>query len=99
GVRETVEPHRHRDEVSNKYRDLFVEHGLKLSGVSPDGQLVEIIEYPQHPWFIRCQFHSEPKLRPTRPHPLFAGFIAAAVKSKKQRREVAPSFAETGGDD
>ena len=99
GAAEISERHRHRYEVANKYRDLFVEHGLKLSGVSPDGQLVEIIEFPQHPWFIGCQFHPELKSRPTRPHPLFAGFIAAAVKSKKQRREVVPSFAETGGDD
>jgi CTP synthase len=96
GAAEISERHRHRYEVSNKYRELFVEHGLKLSGVSPDGQLVEIIEYPQHPWFIGCQFHPELKSRPTRPHPLFAGFVAAAVRARKQRREAVPSFAETG---
>ena len=98
GVAEISERHRHRYEVSNRYRDQFVEHGLRLSGVSPDGQLVEIIEYPQHPWFIGCQFHPELKSRPTRAHPLFAGFISAAVRVKHQRppREASPSFAEAG---
>jgi CTP synthase len=96
GSAEISERHRHRYEVSNKYRDQFVERGLKLSGVSPDGQLVEIIEYPAHPWYIGCQFHPELKSRPTRAHPLFAGFIAAAARTKRQRRESAPSFAETG---
>jgi CTP synthase len=96
GVAEISERHRHRYEVSNTYREQFVEHGLRLSGVSPDGQLVEIIEYPPHPWFIGCQFHPELKSRPTRPHPLFAGFIAAAVRVKQQRREAAPSFAQAG---
>jgi len=96
GVAEISERHRHRYEVSNRYRDLFVEHGLRLSGLSPDGQLVEIIEYPQHPWFIGCQFHPELKSRPTRAHPLFAGFIAAAVRVKRLRREAAPSFVEAG---
>jgi CTP synthase len=94
GVAEISERHRHRYEVSNRFRDLFVEHGLRLTGLSPDGQLVEIIEYPSHPWFIGCQFHPELKSRPTRAHPLFAGFVAAAVKAKAQRRSGAPSFAE-----
>jgi CTP synthase len=96
GVAEIGERHRHRYEVSNRYRDLFVQNGLRLSGLSPDGQLVEIIEYPQHPWFIGCQFHPELKSRPTRAHPLFAGFIAAAVRAKRQRREATPSFVEAG---
>jgi CTP synthase len=96
GVAEISERHRHRYEVSNTYREQFVEHGLRLSGVSPDGQLVEIIEYPPHPWFIGCQFHPELKSRPTRPHPLFAGFIAAAARAKRQRREATRSFAEAG---
>jgi CTP synthase len=98
GVAEISERHRHRYEVSNRYRDQFVERGLRLSGVSPDGQLVEIVEYPQHPWFIGCQFHPELKSRPTRAHPLFAGFISAAVRVKHQRppREASPSFAEAG---
>lgn len=86
GAQEISERHRHRYEVSNKYRDLFVQKGLRLSGLSPDGQLVEIMELPQHPWFIGCQFHPELQSRPTRPHPLFAGFIAAAERAKRGRR-------------
>ena len=84
GVAEVSERHRHRYEVSNAYRDLFVQHGLRLSGVSPDGQLVEMIELPNHPWFVGCQFHPELQSRPTRPHPLFAGFIAAAASAKRR---------------
>jgi CTP synthase len=85
GQPEVSERHRHRYEVSNKYRDLFVEKGMRLSGLSPDGQLVEIIELPSHPWFIGCQFHPELQSRPTRPHPLFAGFVAAAMAKKTKR--------------
>jgi CTP synthase len=84
GVPEVNERHRHRYEVSNTYRDTLEEHGLKLSGLSPDGSLVEIIELPRHPWFIGCQFHPELRSRPTRPHPLFAGFISAAVAQKRR---------------
>ncbi|NUP56900.1 MAG: CTP synthase [Gemmatimonadaceae bacterium] len=84
GVAEVSERHRHRYEVSNAYRDLFVQHGLRLSGLSPDGQLVEVVELPAHPWFIGCQFHPELQSRPTRPHPLFAGFVAAAAAAKRR---------------
>lgn len=80
GVPEVRERHRHRYEVSNRHREPLVEHGLKLSGLSPDGSLVEMIELPAHPWFIGVQFHPELRSRPTRPHPLLAGLIAAAVK-------------------
>jgi CTP synthase len=83
GVPEVGERHRHRYEVSNSYRDLFAEHGLRFSGLSPDGSLVEMIELPSHPWYIGCQFHPELRSRPTRPHPLFAGFIAAAAGAKR----------------
>ena len=83
GVPEVSERHRHRYEVSNSYRDLFSEHGLRFSGLSPDGSLVEMIELPSHPWYIGCQFHPELRSRPTRPHPLFAGFIAAAAGAKR----------------
>jgi len=86
GLAEVSERHRHRYEVSNAYRDTFIQHGLRLSGLSPDGQLVEIVELPDHPWFIGCQFHPELQSRPTRPHPLFAGFVAAAVGAKRRRR-------------
>jgi CTP synthase len=84
GVAEVSERHRHRYEVSNAYRDLFVQNGMRLSGLSPDGQLVEIVELPDHPWFVGCQFHPELQSRPTRPHPLFAGFIAAAAAAKRR---------------
>jgi CTP synthase len=87
GVPEVRERHRHRYEVSNQYRDAFVEHGLRLSGLSPDGSLVEMVELPDHPWFIGCQFHPELRSRPTRPHPLFAGLIAAAVKHARTRAQ------------
>jgi CTP synthase len=89
GSTEISERHRHRWEVSNAYRDVLAEFGLRLSGQSPDGGLVEVIELPDHAWFIGCQFHPELKSRPTRPHPLFAGFIAAALR----RRETAPARA------
>ncbi len=85
GVAEVSERHRHRYEVSNQYREMFVEHGMRLSGLSPDGQLVEIVELPAHPWFIGCQFHPELQSRPTRPHPLFAGFVAAAAGAKRKK--------------
>jgi CTP synthase len=87
GVPQVSERHRHRYEVSNAYRDSFVEHGLTLSGLSPDESLVEIIELQTHPWFIGCQFHPELQSRPTRPHPLFASFIGAAFEAKKSRAE------------
>ena len=74
------ERHRHRYEVNTMYRDVLAEKGLCFSGVSPDGRLVEIIELPQHPFFIACQFHPEFLSRPTRPHPLFRGFVTASLK-------------------
>jgi CTP synthase len=96
GQNEVSERHRHRYEVSNGYRERFVQHGMRLSGLSPDGQLVEIVELPSHPWFLGCQFHPELQSRPTRPHPLFAGFIAAATKAKRRRGAAhgAPSLVE-----
>ena len=86
GEPQVSERHRHRYEVNNKYRDQFVEHGLNLSGLSPDGSLVEIVELQTHPWYIGCQFHPELQSRPTRPHPLFASFIAAAMQAKSPAR-------------
>jgi CTP synthase len=94
GQPEVSERHRHRYEVSNTYRDLFVQNGMRLSGLSPDGQLIEIVELPAHPWFIGCQFHPELQSRPTRPHPLFAGFVAAAVKAKKSRKATRETLVE-----
>jgi CTP synthase len=84
GVPEVSERHRHRYEVSNAYRDRFVANGMRLSGLSPDGSLVEIMELERHPWFLGAQFHPELQSRPTRPHPLFAGFIAAAAGAKRR---------------
>ncbi len=80
---EVSERHRHRYEVSNAYRDVLAEYGMRCSGLSPDGSLVEMIELPDHPWFIGCQFHPELKSRPMRPHPLFAGFVGAALDHHK----------------
>jgi CTP synthase len=85
GTTEISERHRHRWEVSNAYRDVLAEFGLRLSGQSPDGGLVEIIELPDHPWFLGCQFHPELKSRPTRPHPLFAAFIGAGLERRRSR--------------
>ncbi len=80
GTDEISERHRHRYEFNNEYRAAFEESGMVFSAVSPDGQLVEMIEVPDHPWFIGCQFHPELKSRPTRPHPLFASFVEAAAR-------------------
>lgn len=87
GAPEISERHRHRFEVNNAYRDVLAEFGLRLSGQSPDGGLVETIELPDHPWYVGCQFHPELKSRPNRPHPLFAGFIGAAVRQKNRGGE------------
>jgi CTP synthase len=80
GTPEISERHRHRFEVNNLYRETLVEHGLTISGTSPDGSLVEMIEISDHPWFVAGQFHPELKSRPTRPHPLFASFVGAAAR-------------------
>jgi CTP synthase len=77
------ERHRHRYEVNPKYRERLEEAGLIISGMSPDGLLPETIEYPDHPWFIGVQFHPELKSRPFDPHPLFKGFIAAAIEQSR----------------
>ena len=76
---EIVERHRHRYEFNNSYRDILSKHGVLFSGVSPDGELVEIIELKDHPWFVGCQFHPEFKSRPNRSHPLFSGFVNASL--------------------
>jgi CTP synthase len=73
------ERHRHRYEFNNAYRNLFVESGYTISGTSPDGRLVEIVEFPNHPFFLATQFHPEFQSRPSLPHPLFKGFIQAAL--------------------
>ena len=75
-----TERHRHRYEVNNYYRDELIRHGVKLSGTSPDGRIVEMMEIPSHSWFIATQAHPEFKSRPNRPHPLFKGFVGAALE-------------------
>lgn len=81
---ETIqERHRHRYEVNNDYRTVLTEKGMKLSGLSPDGRIVEMCELPDHPFFIATQAHPELKSRPNRPHPLFKGFVEAALKNKQ----------------
>ena len=82
------ERHRHRFEVNNRYRALLEGAGMVLSGQSPDGRLVEIVELRDHPWFVASQFHPEFKSRPERPHPLFDGFIATAVALRDGREPV-----------
>ena len=86
GAPQVSERHRHRYEVNNKYRAVFEEHGLLLAGMSLDNRLVEMIEIPEHPWYIGCQFHPEFKSRPLLPHPLFKGFIGAAKKYQGQTK-------------
>ena len=85
GSKTIEERHRHRYEVNNKYRDVLQEHGMLLSGFSPDGRIVEMIEIPEHPWFIGTQAHPEFKSRPNKPHPLFKGFLAAALEHQHKK--------------
>ncbi|MCP9450469.1 MAG: CTP synthase [Nitrospira sp.] len=85
GVTEVRERHRHRYEFNNAYRERLTAKGLVLSGLSPDGRLVEIIELKDHPWFLGTQFHPEYNSRPHRPHPLFSGFVGAALQRKLGR--------------
>jgi CTP synthase len=80
GCREIAERHRHRLEVSNVYREQLGEQGMVFCGTSPEGDLVEMIELPDHPFFLASQFHPEFKSRPNRAHPMFRGFIAAGVQ-------------------
>ena len=83
GTTTISERHRHRYEVDIKYRDRFEAAGVVFSGVSPDGRLPEIVELPEHPWFIGVQFHPELKSKPFAPHPLFADFVRAALAQSR----------------
>ena len=83
GATEISERHRHRYEVNVGYTRALAEHGFVVSGWSPDRRLPEIMEIPDHPWFIGVQFHPELKSRPFAPHPLFASFVAAAVQRSR----------------
>ena len=88
GQEKISERHRHRYEFNNNYRAEFTAKGLVLSGLSPDGNLVEIVELKDHPWFLGCQFHPEFKSRPMDSHPLFRGFVKAALQNRQAAREV-----------
>ena len=83
------ERHRHRYEVNNAYREALVDAGLVVSGTFQEGRLVEIVELPEHPWFVASQFHPEFRSRPTRPAPLFREFVAAALERAHARAGVA----------
>jgi CTP synthase len=87
GVEQVNERHRHRFEFNNAYRELLGEAGMLFSGLSPDGRLVEIVEFKDHPWMVGCQFHPEFKTRLQRPHPLFCGFVDAAIRRKQGQQE------------
>ncbi len=88
GKKKISERHRHRYEFNNQYRAAFAEKGMTLSGLSPDSSLVEIVELKDHPWFLGCQFHPEFKSRPMESHPLFKGFIKAALQNRLALKEV-----------
>ncbi|HET7693959.1 MAG TPA: CTP synthase, partial [Gemmatimonadota bacterium] len=90
------ERHRHRFEVNNRYRQTLEGAGMVLSGLSPDGRLVEIVELRDHPWFVASQFHPEFKSRPERPHPLFHGFVATALALRDGREPELRSAVASG---
>lgn len=87
GSTSVKERHRHRYEFNNDYLDVLQKAGLKLTGKSEDGMLVEVVEIPDHPWFVGCQFHPEFTSTPRDGHPLFTGFIKAAIAQSELRAE------------
>ena len=95
---EIRERHRHRYELNNAYRDMLVENGLLMTGVSPDNRLVEIVEIAEHRWFVGVQFHPELKSRPNRPHPLFRDFVKAAVQYHQERKIIGSSDGKKSAD-
>ncbi len=84
GVEESSERHRHRYEFNNDYRKPFESRGIQFSGISPDGSLIEVLEYTPHPWYVACQFHPEFKSRPGKSHPLFKGFLKAVLEKASE---------------
>ena len=88
GQSEISERHRHRYEFNREYEGPLTAAGLRISGATPDGTYVEIVELPDHPFFLGCQFHPEFKSKPLEPHPLFAAFVNASYENKLKRRQV-----------
>ncbi|OQX35715.1 MAG: hypothetical protein B0D84_02145, partial [Candidatus Sedimenticola endophacoides] len=86
-----VERHRHRYEFNNQYLDRLEQAGLRIAGRSTDGKLVEMVEVPDHPWFVACQFHPEFTSTPRDGHPLFSGFIRAARRHQRDRNQAGAS--------
>jgi CTP synthase len=91
GSQEISERHRHRYEVNNAYREVLNEHGMAFSGLSPDGNLVEMVELVEHPYFVATQAHPELKSRPDQPHPLFASFVAAGMEYRDRMAATLPA--------
>jgi len=87
GQKKISERHRHRYEFNNDYKKTLNDRGLRITGISPDGKLAEIVEIKDHPWFLGCQFHPEFKSRPVKPHPLFSRFIEAALKNGQKKKQ------------
>jgi CTP synthase len=81
------ERHRHRYEFNREFEKTLSEHGLRLTGQTPDAVYVEICELPDHPWYLGCQFHPEFKSKPLEPHPLFTAFLGAALQHREQKSE------------
>ena len=94
---EISERHRHRYEFNREYEQILVAHGMSLSGTTPDGTYVEIVEIPEHPWFLGCQFHPEFKSKPLNPHPLFRAFVGAAYQHRRARMEGLKRAAQAAG--
>ena len=89
GRTDISERHRHRYEFNREFEGVLTEHGLCLTGQTPDGVYVEICELPGHPWYLGCQFHPEFKSKPLEPHPLFTSFLKAALEHREQKRRAA----------
>jgi CTP synthase len=94
GKLEISERHRHRYEFNRDYEKTLVASGLRITGRTPDENYVEIVEAPDHPWFLGCQFHPEFKSKPLEPHPLFAAFIGAALEQKKLKMRPVAAISE-----
>ena len=93
GERTISERHRHRYEYNNDYREQLIEGGLRAAGVNPELDLVEVVELPDHPWFVAVQFHPEFKSRPLAPHPLFASFVASGLAARLAAADATASVA------